>query len=411
MKKLTCLSLCLVMLLSLCACGGKGDDPQVTTAPVVQNQTEPSQVTQPSAEATEAPAKPEQLPFFVPVDDADFPTLLQGGLTKKQLAAFLWFAPSNYAGLPLSADTVSKLVNGMTNASEVLSLEVGTNENWQHVCSVAELNRILSVLTDFRISETTHPDQVDGDLYSFAGAGGRGGSVIISSAEHNGVEMRISYLYQHKGPAPVDTWQEERIALLQVNANGLYQITDIGQAEEIKLMELMLPSDCPAWKRACMQLLWDAPSKSFTTSDGLRVSKNPQISYRLADLNGSGIPELILQATSSEEGNGILSFRSPWVGIYSFDRGEPELLYWDTYYQPGFAWDESAKALIVDSVDAFNGNASYYALTMENSTVRKAVLFQGKFGSLDGASAYNDEHGYTSVPYAEVDDFSLLSNH
>lgn len=28
-----------------------------------------------------------------------------------------------------------------------------------------------------------------------------------------------------------------------------------------------------------------------------------------------------------------------------------------------------------------------------------------------GASAYNYEHGYASVPYAEADDFSLLSKH
>lgn len=412
MKKLACLTLCLLMLLGLCACGSEGDKPQVTaTAPAVHNQTEPPQTTQPSAEATEATVEAEQMLFFVPVADEDYPTLLQGGLTKEQLAAFLWFAPSDYSGLALSADAVSSLVNGIVNASEVLPIEVGTNENWQSVCSVEELNRILSVLTDCLISEETHPGQVDGDSYAFYGAGGRGSSVIITSAEHNGVEMRIAYTYKYSGPIPEDDWQEDRIAVLKVNANGLYQITDIGRADVIDLMELMMPDDSPAWKRACAKLLLDAPDMAFSSSNGLRVSQNRTMYYRLVDMNGNGTPELIIQAMSSEEGSNILSFRYSWVGVYTFDGGEPQRLFTNTYYQPGFAWDESTRSLIIHSVDAFNGSATYYALTMENAAVEEAVIFEGKFDSLDGSSEYNAEHGYVSVSSSEIDDFSHLINH
>lgn len=398
MKKLAYLTLCLILLLSLCACGSEGSKTPSTTV-----------TTQSAEETIETTVETEPMLFFVPVADEEFPGLLQGGMTKEQLAAILCIAPSNYSGMALSDATVSNLVNGMVNVSETLDIEVGTNENWQSTCSVETLNRILSVLTDYRLSENTHPTQIDGDTYSFYGAGGSNSSVTIHAAEHNGVQMRIEYTFQYYGPIPEDDWQEDRIAILEINTNGLYQITDITIKEHWDVIEQVLPSDSPSWKRACMKLLLDTPDMSFTYSN-TRVSTNPWVRYRLVDLNGNGTPELVLQATSSEEGSGNLSFRNSWVGIYTFDNGEPQQLYVNVYYQPGFAWDDNAQSLIIYSVDAFNGSATYYALTMEGSTIRESVIFEGYFADLDGSNEYNADHGYVSVSAAEFDDFSILTD-
>lgn len=161
------------------------------------------------------------------------------------------------------------------------------------------------------------------------------------------------------------------------------------------------------WRVAYSEVIQDAPNQSYS-SEGLVVVQ-PHISYRLLDMDGDTIPELIVSiASGTDGGEGTLSFRNSLVHIYTYSEDAGAQLKGEyVYYMPGFLRDENSN-LIISSIDPFNGQARYYSVRMEKDSLYEEEIYNEQFPELDYASTFNLEHGFVVLEYSEVNDLTLI---
>jgi len=161
------------------------------------------------------------------------------------------------------------------------------------------------------------------------------------------------------------------------------------------------------WKAAYAEVIQNAPNQTYSAEDLVVVQ--PEINYLLLDMDGDSIPELIVTAASGVDGGeGTLSFRNSVVFIYSYSEDAGAQLKEEyVYYMPGFLRDENNN-LIISSIDAFNGQATYYSVRMENGSLYEEEIYNEQFPELDYASTFNQEHGFVALEYSGADDLTLI---
>lgn len=374
-----------------------------------------STATERTEEATEPVAQTEPEEVFQPVADAMFPELLQGGLTREQLCGVLLIAPKDFSGGTFTDEEfASRMLMPIVKYAEELGITTWITEDWASAVYVEDANRVLSVLTDYRITAENQPAYVQGDHLAVYTAGGNNGGVAITSANYTSRKMIIEFHYFRDSPSPADPDVEsEHVAVLEPNENGLFQITQIFTLSGDSESEAAQPA-VSDWDTQYRKLLSTAGEQIYQDPNSdFQISVRPEVAYRLCDLNGNGSPELVLTAlpTTEEAGYGVQSMRNSWLGIYTCDNGEPELLHESVVYMAGYLWRESTRSLIVTSTDTFNGMTTCYALSWNGGAVTTEKLCEAMIILPEDRDAFNAEWGFTTLEACEAADTSLLSSY
>lgn len=186
-----------------------------------------------------------------------------------------------------------------------------------------------------------------------------------------------------------------------------YPLQDESETEQEESETEQDASVADAWRTAYTEVIQNAPNQTYRSGD--LVVAQPYINYLLLDMEGDSIPELIVTATSGEDGGeGTLSFRNSVVFIYSYSEDAGAQLKEEyVYYMPGFLKDENNN-LIISSIDAFNGQATYYSVRMENGSLYEEQIYNEQFPTFEYESTFNQEHGFVGLEYSEVDDLTLV---
>lgn len=193
---------------------------------------------------------------------------------------------------------------------------------------------------------------------------------------------------------------EPETETMPVETQGESETETIEQTEE---------KESDGWRNAYVTVLEQASDRTYE-DQGL-VMNNPGFSYCLHDFNDDSVPELVVIGTGTNEEEGGISFRQSWIGIYSWDGSNGAQLdgeFW--YYMPGIAREDTSDRLIIYCVDPFNGNADYYAISMDDGVVTEEKIYNGQFSSLDYYKTFNEQHGFISLEIYDRNDLSGLLN-
>lgn len=200
-------------------------------------ETVPEETTMPETEAPET-EPPETEPPVKEVADAEYPTLLAGGLTKSELNLILTYGPDEIGEGGLSdADLFywfPLICMGDEQEGNLIS-SFTMNADYTYGCTIDEANRFISVLTDTRFSESnaTAALWVNGGRLNFYGVTlSYGADTTIHSAKYTEDAMVIQYThtttYYNDGGR---TETAEKEALLKPNAEGKFKIVRIYNAD------------------------------------------------------------------------------------------------------------------------------------------------------------------------------------
>lgn len=161
------------------------------------------------------------------------------------------------------------------------------------------------------------------------------------------------------------------------------------------------------WRAAYAKVFQEAPNQTYSSGDLVVVQ--PDINYRLLDMDGDSIPELIVTAASGADGGvGTLSFRNVLVFIYAYSEDAGAQLKEEyVYYMPGFLRDEDNN-LIISSTGIYSGKATYYSVRMENGSLYEEEIYNEQFSEPDDASTFNQKHGFVVLEYSAVDDLTMI---
>ena len=347
------------------------------------------------------------------VADEQYPELLAGNLSKEQLSFVLATAPGMMSDDLISEEEMNSMMNYIAMGSTELEgnvLEIrsyGTDENGKKIISAEDTNRLLSVLTDYRFTEENDSENVQGDNLLVSIAGGINVSAEITSAEYKRGKMRVYYEYSWHSSDGENEKKENRLAILSSKLGGNYQVEQIWTYQTEADLEKIENGDWN-WKMAYKNFLADAPNKTFDTGYDVEV-REPKVSYRLYDMDADAVPELIMTAFSGEDGIDTLSMRECLIGIYTYNEKDGMyLLGRDVYETPGIVKDEANNQLIIYTIDAFLGDAKYYAMKREGNSLTQTVIYEGQFPTLDYVSTYNSQCGYTDLEESDGNDYSQI---
>ncbi len=250
-------------------------------------------------ENEEAPAPKRQ-----EVTDGQYEGLLSNGMPKEQFLFMLAHGPARMdEGDGLSMDDLSKLVFYMTQsgADTQLGLLRTDDTTVLDACGDYDLesvNALLSVLTDYRLKES------DNGSYKFFKVAGQTVSVDkaepitsyfakILSAWVEGDEMGVRYeaSFIKKDLDKIETFTQRRKATLRKGAQGSFRIVRI-EPEETE--------ETAGWKFQYGKILEHVREGNFLLKphipDNQRFGDGEDLcEYCIHDLDGDGIPELILR--------------------------------------------------------------------------------------------------------------------
>lgn len=341
--------------------------------------------------------------------DDMYPQYIQGNLTKEELTFVLAASPSFMHGRRMTEKQLESATMEIGMGYEASGLLYYGRDSMAHnFVSLEGVNRMLSAVIDFSYSEESHPDLVDGDRLQTTEAEGVHVSAEITSVELMGMKMFIEY--KSKWVYADRTTETNCIAILEQQDNGLYQVEQIWPLYEEGDKEKIL-SGAWDWKLAYWDVIMDAPNQTYQVSENLMVAE-PNVEYRLHDMDGDSIPELILAASSGVDGPGYLSFRSHWAGFYTYSKEKGvQLADTSCYYMAYYMIDPNSNRLMVCEQTDFMGGVQYYALTLENGQLKEEVIHEEQFLSSDDEIKFDIEHEYYGTNPGEVGDFAPLMNY
>lgn len=304
-----------VVVVGICIVGGAAavsatiaDSKEPTTEDTVNISTEIE---------TEEQVDDENKDEFLSVADDMYPSLLKGNLTEEQLSFILAASPGLMSEKGLTSDEMNEMMNYIAMGYQELGIRVYGNE-WDYDISAEDANRFISVITDYRFAEGNDiesvrgwsiSENVQGDNLPVCIAGGVNVSAKILEAKCKSDEMQIIYEYTWHSDDGEENKVEKRVAKLQPQKDGLYQIKQIWTIKEDNDI-VKIQSGEWNWKMAYRDILFDAPKQTYGDADF--VIENPDIYYVLCEITGDSVPELLVVATGEEYP------RSPWLTIYSY---------------------------------------------------------------------------------------------
>ncbi|MCD8396942.1 MAG: RNA polymerase sigma factor [Lachnospiraceae bacterium] len=196
---------------------------------------------------TESETQPDRALAVQPVSDDAYSTLLEGSLTKEEMEFVLAYAVDDgYDSEETLAEEAyrSQYLRPLFASGTPLEILASDEHGW-HSYDLDEVNRLLSVFTDYRITEDNDwdsdtntrriPDVEDDILWMSSGGYVYLSKASIDAAGFSGDEMVILYTYhkvffetdEYKAFAS-DEW-EQRAAVLLQGEDGRYSVKSVLQ--------------------------------------------------------------------------------------------------------------------------------------------------------------------------------------
>lgn len=297
-----------------------------------------STISQPAESVPPQSQEPEsQAPQAQTMQDGDYERLINGELTRDEMEYVLAYGPEELSGQGPDDETLLLAVNALCQgAGEGTSpvRDYGYDAQYCSQYDVDDVNRLLLSFTDFQLSEdntgdnaksdyfvTTH---VDGNVLSFFPATlNYTADAAITSAEYTADQMTLYFTwhatYYDQSVREVNV---EKRAVLYPNEDGKYQIHLIEEATapENTTSGQSQPSD--GAEKTPEQIYDDVLESIKTQGTGDLFPENSsytgKIGYLIHDLDGDGIPELIVGA----EGLVNQVFYGMYCRIYSCEQTE-----------------------------------------------------------------------------------------
>lgn len=305
-----------VIILGLCVAGGavfygatqlnrKDPKPEVTEKESAEDQKQ-------GAESVRSPEE---------VRDAQYPVLVEGNLTKDELEFVLACRTEELEAEGTGSSDYTYILNSMVQISDENGGPIenyGVDENWHGQYSLEDINRMFSAFTDYQFTEENDSDtengiNVEGDRLVFSPATiNYSVSADITSAEYTEDEMDVYFTYDYTRYAtdasevtpPVTASKK---AVLKPDANGMFRITDIEDAEEDT--ENTRPDQGKTQKGKTMEEIYaevlqsveeQKPGYEFPDAGAQAIGYQ----YVLQDIDGDGREDLIVGAEFSDGMNG-----------------------------------------------------------------------------------------------------------
>lgn len=299
-------------------------------APEPTKVTEPFETTLPQPTETE-PTKTE--PQETELADADFPELMVGGLTRREVEYALSYAPvemsladGSYNGSTIESylqHTLPVIYDKEGNAAyqpgavlpepDSVIACYGLNSNGYPIFSLTDLNRVLALFSDYQINEATplpysyvQGDRIYCKLIVTSGIHTR---AEILSAKMTDGEIRLLYNYKkdHADPSAEDM-TAQLLAVLHPTADGKYRVTEICNADEAP--EVQTPNadfDPIPLFEAYLNNLRDLNAVDIFTAYVAKwkdiwpeyvtyLEEHSNLQYLYQDLDGDEIPELLVMS-------------------------------------------------------------------------------------------------------------------
>lgn len=279
---------------------------------------------EPEETGGEEPAQEEQTPEVVvtEVQDADYPNLIEGNLTKEEMEFVLAYGPDEIpeGGIENSVQFpyLLPLLCQSEGTGEGPIEYYGTNSNGQVTFSLDDVNRLFSSFTDYQYSEDNDTDteygvNVDGNTIAYTAVTmSYAASADITSAEYTEDEMIINYMFErdYADPASEDIRSNKK-AVLKPTENGLFRIVSI---EEVDQSSQTAEADAEAGQNRTAESTQSTGSvKDAYTSVLQSISAHEpgfefsiagdsaeSYEYFLQDMDGDGTEELIVGASVAD---------------------------------------------------------------------------------------------------------------
>lgn len=265
----------------------------------------------------------EEEPEVNEVQDSDYPSLIEGNLTKEEMEYVLAYGPekipqSGFTGVEQSetAITLATLCLG----SEESPIEYyGINGNGKYEYSLDDTNRLFSSFSTFQFTEENDSDteygiDVDGDVLSYVPPTvSLIATADITSAVRTDEEMEIYYTFECDYADPLsEDIRTRRKAVLKPDENGMYRIVSIGEADgdpgagqtgadagQAGQEESVQSS--ASLKESYTSVLQSVSAREAGYEFPIAGDSAESYGYFLHDMDGDGVKELIIGAKFPEQ--------------------------------------------------------------------------------------------------------------
>lgn len=240
------------------------------------------------------------------ISDEQYEGLLCGSLTKAQFSFILAYGPKDMEGSKVSMEDLSTLLFYFSMCGERAPFEEfkRTDDGKDHDAwadySLGEMNRLVSVLTDYELKES------DNEKYAFMKVQGQNLSINqatpareyradIVSARRTKKEMEVEYLVSYRQGNTGDGSScavSRRTARLLCGEDGRYRIS------QIKEKTVTAKEDWENQYKSALGYVREHVADFDPVSRYYRygIREDAERKYCLYDLSGDGIPELVLSA-------------------------------------------------------------------------------------------------------------------
>lgn len=276
----------------------QNSQPQTTTPETTVTQPVDTKPVDTQPETTQTT---ETEPVEKEMEDGDFASLLAGGFTRQELEQLLAYGPETLDEQGIEGMDLLLTVNAMCQSCEDLPPEtqyigyLGYDAQYVSRYVLADVNRALYLFTDFQLSpENTGANggdyfatyRIDGEALCFSPATiNYDGDVKITAARYTPEEMILEYAWHR---TYYDMGKKEltlqKRAVLTPDAEGKFRIRTIENLGEQKGPEALYADFLEELKTGDWRSLFQG--EDYTG----------ELSYFIKDLDGDGVPELVLGA-------------------------------------------------------------------------------------------------------------------
>ncbi len=282
----------------------------------VREETQPQKESEQPVQEEQEEQTPEEM--VTEVQDADYPNLIEGNLTKEEMEFVLAYGPDEIPEGGIENSTqfpylLPLLCEGEGRGEGPVEY-YGTNDNGQVTFSLDDVNRLLSSFTDFQYSEENDTDteygvNVDGNMIAYSPVTiGYTASADITSAEYTEDEMTIYYTFErdYADPASEDIRSNKKAVLVPAE-NDLYRIISIeevdqglqteetgGEAGQTRTAERT--QSAGTVKDAYISVLQSISAHEPGFEFSIAGDSAESYEYFLSDMDGDGNEELIVGA-------------------------------------------------------------------------------------------------------------------
>ncbi len=338
------------------------------------------------------------------MEDSDYETLIAGQLTKAEMEFVLAYGPEEIPEQGFSDSDYMDFINTFCQAkmNGVTFVEsYGYNDRWQSRYSAADVNRLLSSFTTYQFTEDNDSDteygvNIEGSeiVYSPATLGHEASAEIVYG-EYTDAEMNLYYSFNYHSLDTAGGRQEQsnKKAVLAPGEDGKYRIIRIEIVDESLDAQTQgaadetagagtAPDDYAAQESGGSQEggqsireVYESALQSvknqengYTFTSGVQMTGN--IEYFLQDMDGDGIPELLIGAECEVDtfyGTMLRAYSCQKEGDgYTLKMIDGELITLNLYRA------QDGNGLFEQEASRGTGDIYLYRITIQNDTLTKA---------------------------------------